>query len=406
MESEIKSWLNVILKENIKNFSLKNVGNSEKGDGYIGDILFVTLTSVRDKSSPEYNLVLKCSKRSEALRKKTPVKEAFITEIYIYEKVFPTFTHFQLEKGVFHPFKSVPKCHGALIADNLEVIVFDNLKTSGYVLWDKKKLLTRKHIELVVEEYAKFNAVSIAMKDQKPEGFKKLTDNLMNVFQRFVEATDCEIIFGKIIDEIHDLLKDDLDEHILSVWRSLKEKINFIFGDMIQGISGVKVMRHGDCWCNNFMFKHDKKNKSIPTEVAILDWQLSTYSSPVLDLCYFIFANISEEDIYELNVILDYYYDRLKFYTDQLGSELDSLYPREEFFSDWKKYSKYGILMSTLAYKIYATEKNEVLDIVDAVESGNDFGQAFIYEVKNKSALKDRARYIVQYVVANNLISF
>ena len=95
MENEIRSWLSVILKDNIDNLSLHIVGNSEKGDGYVGDIIFVTLTSEKGKSNPEYSLVLKCSKRSQVLRDSAPVKEAFINEIYIYEKVLPAFTLFR-----------------------------------------------------------------------------------------------------------------------------------------------------------------------------------------------------------------------------------------------------------------------------------------------------------------------
>ncbi|KAJ3666353.1 hypothetical protein Zmor_001799 [Zophobas morio] len=404
MESEIRTWLNIILKENINDFTLKILGNTKKGEGYIGDIFFVTLTSVSSRPSSAYNLVVKCSKKSEVFRKKVPTEKAFTTEIYMYQEIFPTFTQFQLQHGIPHPFKCVPKCYGSLAVDNREVIVLENLKTKGYTLWDKRKPFTRKHIELVLEEYAKFNSVSIAMKDQQPEKFQKITDNLINVFQDFLKATNCEILFGTVIDEIHDLLKKDVDEHTLNVWKSLKNKIKFIFFEMIQETTGMKVIRHGDCWCNNFMFKQSRENNMIPAEVVILDWQFSTYSLLVLDLCYFIFANISEEDIYELNVIVDYYYEKLKFYTEQLGSDLTMLYSRKEFLSDFEKYSKFGILLSTLTNKISATKENEVLDIADAVENCNDFGRAFNYEVENRSALKDRSRYLVQYVVANKLI--
>ncbi|KAJ3666352.1 hypothetical protein Zmor_001798 [Zophobas morio] len=404
MENEIRSWLSVILKDNIDNLSLHIVGNSEKGDGYVGDIIFVTLTSEKGKSNPEYSLVLKCSKRSQVLRDSAPVKEAFINEIYIYEKVLPAFTQFQTAKNIRNPFNSVPKCYGTLVTDNMEIIVFENLKSKGYTLWDKKKPLTRNHIEMVIEEYAKFHAVSIAMNDQQPEKFGQLIDGFVDIFKCFLESTDCETLFGNNVDDIHGLLKDELDDKTLDVWKSFRKQINYIFTEMIQEMNGVKVIRHGDCWCNNFMFKHDNKNNILPLEVAILDWQISVYSSPILDLSYFVFASISKDDIDDLNDILEQYYEKLKFYTTQLGSNLDVLYPKQEFLNDWRKYCKFGILMSSLVFKICATEKDEVLDIADAAESGNDFGKAFDYEVKNKSALKNRAKYVVQYVVKNNLI--
>ena len=104
MESQIRAWLNVILKDNIEDLSLHFTGNSEKGDGYIGDILFVTLTS--DDGKRNSNLVLKCSKKSQALRESAPVEEAFMKEICVYEKVIPAFTRFQTEKKIRNPFYS------------------------------------------------------------------------------------------------------------------------------------------------------------------------------------------------------------------------------------------------------------------------------------------------------------
>jgi hypothetical protein len=44
---EIKSWLKLILKsENIEDLTVKIVGNSQKGDGYMGDVVFVDVDAV------------------------------------------------------------------------------------------------------------------------------------------------------------------------------------------------------------------------------------------------------------------------------------------------------------------------------------------------------------------------
>jgi hypothetical protein len=166
-EIEIKAWLEKVF-EDVTNISVEIIGNSEKGDGFVGDIIFVRLTgNGRDGSVKKYNLVLKCSKNSEILREKISMKKIFINEICFYNTTLPTFIRFQKERGIEQPFDRVPKCYGTFIGNNKEIIVLENLKKSGYALWEKRTPMTRKHINMVVEAYGKFHAISVAMKDQK-----------------------------------------------------------------------------------------------------------------------------------------------------------------------------------------------------------------------------------------------
>jgi hypothetical protein len=252
-EQEIRCWLkSVLTEENIDDFSVQILGNSEKGDGYNGDIHFARLASADTHPPKEYNLVLKCSKRSQALREKFPVKESFFNEIFIYKTVLPVFTQFQLERGINKPFDSVPQYYGQFTSENLEVLVFENLKSVGYTLCNRKQPLTRKHIDVVMTEYSKFHATSFAMKDQQPEKFEELSTGLIDVFKMSIENMDMESLFRNCIDDVYDLLKGDLDDNTLLTWKNFKSQIKCMFKDMYEQSDTRKVIIHGD----NFMFKH------------------------------------------------------------------------------------------------------------------------------------------------------
>jgi hypothetical protein len=58
--------------------------------------------------------------------------------------VLPVFTDFQHKHGIEKPFDSVPKYHGKLIRENVEVLVFENLKSIGYTLWNKKQSVSTR----------------------------------------------------------------------------------------------------------------------------------------------------------------------------------------------------------------------------------------------------------------------
>jgi hypothetical protein len=109
----------------------------------------------------------------------------------------------------------------------VEVIVFENLKKDGYDLWPKKDPVTRRHLEIVVSEYGKFHAISVAMREQQSNKFSELTNLLGDHFKEFVEATDFVNLFEKVLVE------------------------------MLENIDGLKVIIHGDCWNNNFMCKFE-----------------------------------------------------------------------------------------------------------------------------------------------------
>ncbi|KAJ8957800.1 hypothetical protein NQ314_006475 [Rhamnusium bicolor] len=140
---ELFSWVEESLDNTkLKNYQINIDGKSEKGDGYAGEIVFVSVNGASNENKKKVlHWVIKHAKRNAHLRKTIPMKAAFDNEIYIYDKVLPTFKKFQLEKNVLDVFESVPKCYKTLIFDDMEVLVLDNLKKRGYELHDKKKTI-------------------------------------------------------------------------------------------------------------------------------------------------------------------------------------------------------------------------------------------------------------------------
>jgi hypothetical protein len=136
----------------------------------------------------------------------------------------------------------------------------------------------------------------------------------------------------------------------------------------------------------------------------MLDWQISKYSSSILDLSYFLFACISKEDIEDLDEILRLYHKSLSSHLHRMGADSNKLYPLDTFLKDWKKFGRFGASMSSLLFKVCATDSDEVIDFAEAVENGGDIDSVFSYDVKDKTSYKNRARHVVKYVVESGLI--
>ncbi|EFA06720.1 hypothetical protein TcasGA2_TC009651 [Tribolium castaneum] len=396
-EREIKAWLESCFK-NLTQIVVTLVGHSEKGDGYMGDIFFVHIDGKNGGTTESYDLAVKSSKDSDILREFSPMKVFFNNEKYFYESVFPNFVQFQTNRGLKNPFKGVPKCYGTLSGVK-DVLVFENLTKSGYCLWDRKKPMTRDHVELVIRDYAKFHAVSVALKDQEPQNFEKLVKHydIFNDLGRDSKNPMLETL-QNAVEEMHDLLQNDLDQLVLQKWRNLKNSIQTFFREMLS-YEGFKVITHGDCWNNNFLFFYDENDN--PIKVSIIDWQISRLASPILDLSHFIFSCTSENDLDDLTKILEHYHKCFTSFLAQLGSS-ESLYPKNQFFDDWANLSKFGIMFSSIVMKVCTAEKEEAPDLAKPPENGQF--TAFQFEVANKKLLKQRMRAIVSCAAKNKLI--
>ncbi|XP_063930086.1 uncharacterized protein LOC135142329 [Zophobas morio] len=407
-ESDVQKWLKVALaEENLATFIVNITGSSEKGDGYVGDVIFVVVVGTdKQGTNKEYHLVLKCSKPSAALMKNAPAfRKAFAREAYLYQHVFPLFEQFQISKGIEKPFDSVPKCYGVYSDEFRYVIVLENLKKLGYDLWPKAKPLTREVIDIVIKDYAKFHATSVALEEQQPEIFQKLLNgSAEDLLKGVIETASFVNMFQSAVDEVYELLTDDVEKEILEQWLKLKDKICFIFGEMTSAAGDLKVINHGDSWVNNFLYKFENEEKTSVSRVAILDWQISKFTSPVTDLSYFLFAGISEENIADIDTILKDYYRYFCEYLKRLDSKFADMYTVENFFDWWKKYSKYGLVMCILPIKSLYSEKKDLPDMAEVADRGIDVGESFKFETSDKNGFKNRLRPIVEYAVQNSLI--
>lgn len=257
-EIEIQAWLNQIFVED-QYLSVKTLEKAGKGAGFLGEVFFVlaTATNAENEIIKTYDLVVKCSQRCKILREKTPTKNVFFNEIFFYNVVYPSFVSFQKMRKVEHPFINIPKYYGAHTEENIEVLVLQNLRSDGYMMWDQKKTLTRKHIDKIVESYAKFHAISVAMKHQESVRFHKLANNLFNPYeelasQQFVQP------FIKTTQNVYNLIKDKVNQETASKWKKIIEEVPLFFEQRaLNCLDGINVILHGDSWNNNFLHQYE-----------------------------------------------------------------------------------------------------------------------------------------------------
>ncbi|XP_050296035.1 uncharacterized protein LOC126735954 [Anthonomus grandis grandis] len=390
--SDLNLWIEDFLrKRRFSKYELELIGNTTKGDGYLGEVAFVkVLTGIGRQEEKTYNLVIKSAKKSDELRKKTPIKEVFEREMFMYNSVFPAFLSLQKENAVEDLFMKFAKCYSVYKEPQREAILLQNLKHLGYEIHDRTKPQNLDHALCVFTNYGKFHALSLAMKKQHPELYSKLTKDMSDLLLNF-------IIQANMLDNMTDTYKAALEKLKKDDEKAYKKLAN-VDQDMIKmnltkirdPKDGLSVILHGDCWNNNMMFKYQDASKKKPTDMVFLDFQLSTVGSPIYDLSYYLYSIADENLLKYHDLLLQTYHRSLVSFLRELKEESINI-SLEDIKRHWIEYGKFGLTMAALIVKVELSEVDEVVDIAEVAEAG-DLNDTFNVEIKNMDDYDSRMK--------------
>lgn len=225
------------------------------GDGYLGMILSVKLNF----NNKAYDLVVKVSHQNPEKRKFIQPKPVYSREAYFYTEFYPAIEEYQKQKLGYQLFSSVTRCYGTYFGDNAEALVFKDLKVAGYKLWNRKVPMDENHISMVLEEYGKLHASSLAMRHQEPKRFKELTQCLFgpDVVADIVSNTVGLDVYDKMFTNIVKMLEKEGLEEAAKRTHAFRKEIPDVLLNYADQEDPHSVVLHGDCWCNNMMFLYE-----------------------------------------------------------------------------------------------------------------------------------------------------
>lgn len=249
VNSDVVDLVNEIIAENGfgKETKITYAIGSQTGDGFLSRNIAVTISD----DEKVLDLFLKYGLNIQN-SSSIPTEKLYANEIHFYDKISPAFAEFLQERNVSDGFTNLAKCYGT---SKKNIIVLENLKKIGYQLCDKTKPLNDKYVSLVFKTFAKFHAVSFALKDQNPELYQKLisideitTEDIDN--QAWDDASKINI------DKFLASLDPVKDKHILDRTRGLAQRLldvanRYVFAS---DKSEYDILIQGDSWCNNMMF--------------------------------------------------------------------------------------------------------------------------------------------------------
>lgn len=175
-------------------------------------------------------------------------------ENFIYTELQSTFRKLEDKHGVAEKDRfRMCKYFGACTARMEEVLVLENLVTLGFTSHDRLKSVDWEHAASATRELAKLHALSMALKDESSEEFRKLLEYFqvigmeiesMNAFFEGAKANALKSVRLENVERLTKFLNGKDFGHIWDDYNALK----------------VQVLVHGDFRPSNML--HRKRNVS------------------------------------------------------------------------------------------------------------------------------------------------
>lgn len=256
----------IALAEGFTNYRFETEAGSKHGENFLGEITAIQLIGDRVKcgevSIETLNLMCKTAAENRYQRDAFRLIRAFEREVFFYTRVLPLFVDFQKEKGLTadESFLAFPKVLATLFDEEngRYALIMEDLRSKGFDMWPRQSPVTLEHEELIMKQMGRFHAISLALKDQRPEVFAEF-EAMDDMFLEIVLNGHGKYMFDHTLGLAIEAAENEgnrqavkkLQQNFVDTFKSFFTK---------ESIGQWGVINHGDGWINNFLFQYDIKD--------------------------------------------------------------------------------------------------------------------------------------------------
>ncbi|EZA51972.1 hypothetical protein DMN91_007662 [Ooceraea biroi] len=371
------TWLNLCLLEKILR---KSEGDNSiqvmdiiskpatcKGDNYTSDMTRVIVEYKRDQGDHKIidkkSLIVKVAPTTEGMRKDLVLK----SDIFTTEIMMMTDTLDKMNKLLGPNYILNGKGMYVQKEDPM-FLVIEDLAPLDFRMACRLNGLDMDHCILALHGLARFHASSIAVCEKEPNQKQMYSRGMFND-QHPAEMGGFFIMGTKgLAAEV---------EKWPELGKKYSDKILKLADHIYQiGIEACKyceddfnVINHGDFWVNNMLFKYDNGK---PTKHIFVDFQLCVYTSPAVDLHYFLNTSPSPDIFDNKDILLKEYHNTLSKTMKQLNCKTQPP-TMEQLMNVMKKRERYGMISSFTVLPLMLSSKNEAKDIDEIMSKDGSY---------------------------------
>ncbi|XP_055856518.1 uncharacterized protein LOC129919603 [Episyrphus balteatus] len=378
--SKLPTWINEenfrnVLEESVPgykktlNFEVKETGGG--GENYASMMMRVKAkVELQDGSTKDIAFMIKTVPEGELEAPMVKMMGLFPKETLMYGKYLREFEETYRSVGKEVTFG--PKFYKLKNDPGVEYVLLEDISTRGFKNMNRQNGLDKEHIKSVLKIVAELHAVSAVRFVQKgdyEESF--MLSPFRNETRENLEAMMKPLL--KI--QVDCLSKQETGSKYLPKLKPIFDKTTekyIEFGEL--NLNDFNVIVHGDLWTNNIMFRHNDEGKR--EETILIDFQLSKFATPAVDLFYFLLSSAS------LDIKVSCFDEFIQYYHDNLVENLKLLnYPKKiptlkQLRMDLMKYSFWSIAAVTGILAAVLLDPNEnacMNNFFDENQEASDF---------------------------------
>ena len=213
-------------------------------------------------------------------------------EIVIYSQIMPRI--YELLRSIGDVSIISPLC---LTTANTpkQMLVFEDVSEQSFKMMDRRLGLDLDHARLVIVKLAKLHACSRIVYEAEPTLFDLMMEGCISddpKKQTFLPYY--RRCVGQVMRLVQQWNKDGRWNSILGKLDKLQDKIIPYGCDVYHRRDDCfNVLNHNDIWVNNMMFQFEQGTGV--KDVLLLDYQLSFYGSPGIDLNFLLYGSLQPE---------------------------------------------------------------------------------------------------------------
>ncbi|PSN31211.1 hypothetical protein C0J52_25884 [Blattella germanica] len=360
----IPPWLNnqflsdVLSRENNKTIFVKNfsaMAAVPKGSNYLSTLYRII---AEDKSSIKYYLIIKTLPSGELIQRVLSQMKGSEKEKCMYKKVFPAiYKIMESATGKIRPLSA--RCLPCSLEN---VLVLEDMKQLGYQMANRHNGLDLDHCKITVRALARFHAYSLELYKMNPEIMDAYEETLytINEERRAERERHMELSMDKLAKEIegwpgYERFAEKIKKLVPG---SLEKLLEYVTPKK----NSLNVLNHGDCWTNNMMFLYNKENGKVE-DVRFVDFQMSRFSSPALELQYFICnCPVDEVRLFHRDTLLEEYHS--EFCETLKGLNQDpNILTLQQLKEEFAEKDNYGLYLVLTVLVIFVAEESAAPDM-------------------------------------------
>lgn len=228
--------------------------------------------------------------------------QMYKTEILVYQKYIPEFYKILQEAGV--KVQLVPE---VVYCDlDREMFIMKDVAVDQFGIANRNTRYCNEGAKVLLKKLAYFHAASAVynernnncLTERKPLMYAEGNDNFMPMIDQMIGAV------------IAVASKWTGYESYVPKLKSIRENYKKIAFQTLSPIGeGFNCLIHGDLWLNNLLVKHTKIKEHSSFDILLIDFQIASWNTPVIDLIHFFYTSLNEDDYQNrLDELIQYYH--------------------------------------------------------------------------------------------------